>query len=420
MRTFYVFLICLLAGGCINGSKGTKSNIIDLESAVGTGSIEKLSSYAKDIRYIALESNSESLIGNIRRVDFTNGIIYVQDEKGLVKLFSDEGKYLGTFNKKGRGSGEYVGMTSFQIDPADRSIYVLDQRGKIYKYDRDFNFVKVTPSLDEKNFNSGDGFYLVDKDRFLITNSSIKITDLASGVTNSVILYEDSAKIIFKTSFVQKNDIKSKSEGGKVVSLSFASFPYNISRFNNKFSLITPIKDTIFGLNSDGELSIRYTINYGKYSRPVDKDLFTFDKTIVANNFIVFKPPLFESKDFLFFEFNMGTFCRKPFERVYSYGSIEFKSTETGEYAVYNKKTGKLTFLDLPEEGKRGMVEDIRNGPPFWPKFMGTNGEFISYMTALDFLALTEKPGTKPGIITEIAAKLKEDDNPVIIISYPK
>ncbi len=280
--------------------------------------------------------------------------------------------------------------------------------------------MKFTPSLDEKIFNSGDGFYLVGKDKFLVTNNTIQLADPASGVTNSVILFEDSAKIIFKISFIQKNDIHSQSKDGKVVSLSFASFPFNISRFDDSFTLITPVKDTIFGLNSDGELLVRYTINYGKYSRPVDKDIFTFDNNIVANNFIVYKPPLFESEDFIFFEFNMGSFCRNPFERVYRFGGIEFKSNETGEYAIFNKKTGKLTFLDLPEDGKRGMVEDIKNGPPFWPQFTGTNGEFISYITALDFLALAEKPEVKPGIITEVAAKLKEDDNPVIIISYPK
>ncbi len=420
MRIFNFFLIFLLAGGCSNGSKSVKSNIIDLESAVGTGSVEKLSSYAKDISYIALESNSESFIGNIRKVDFSNGIIYIQDEKGVIKLFSDKGKYLSTFNKKGRGSGEYINMATFRIEPMDGSINVIDEMGKVYKYDSDFNFVKLIPFVDEKIFFSGEGFHLLDNNRYLITKSSIQLTDPASGVTNEIILYDDSAKIHFKIGFVQKNDIHSHSEGGKVISLSYANFPYYISRFKNLFTLITPIKDTIYSLNNNGELSLRYTINYGKYSRPVDKDIFSFEKTILINNFIVFKPPLFESEDFIFFEFNMGSFCKNPIERVSRFGKSEFKYRETEEYAIFNKKTGKLTFLDLPEDGKRGMVEDIKNGPPFWPQFTGTNGEFISYMTALDFLALAEKPEAKPGIISEVAAKIKEDDNPVIIISYPK
>lgn len=74
-------------------SRSGKGNI-DVESAVGKGRIVNLSEVATDIRYIPLETTAESVIGNVWNVKYSNGKIYISDNKYAISIFKDDGIFI--------------------------------------------------------------------------------------------------------------------------------------------------------------------------------------------------------------------------------------------------------------------------------------------------------------------------------------
>ena len=78
-------LILFVAASCGSESGKAAKGVIDVESAVGKGRVVNLSEIASDIRYIPLETNAESVIGNVWNVKFSMGKIYVSDNKYTIR-----------------------------------------------------------------------------------------------------------------------------------------------------------------------------------------------------------------------------------------------------------------------------------------------------------------------------------------------
>lgn len=85
------------------------------------------------IKYIALQTLPESLLGRIERLKvFDDRFICVSNKKVLV--FGNNGGFLYSINKKGKGTGEYLSIADVHMDNVG-NIYILDRRGrKIVKY----------------------------------------------------------------------------------------------------------------------------------------------------------------------------------------------------------------------------------------------------------------------------------------------
>ncbi|PKO95479.1 MAG: hypothetical protein CVU12_09980, partial [Bacteroidetes bacterium HGW-Bacteroidetes-7] len=62
---------------------------------------------------------------------------------------------------------------------------------------------------------------------------------------------------------------------------------------------------------------------------------------------------------------------------------------------------------------------DIKGGFPFWPSYTGTSGVLISYRNALDVIIQAEN-NPDDVFVNELASKLTENDNPVIVIVTAK
>ncbi len=73
--------------------------------------------------YITLETSDESLIGEIKKIVIQNDKLYVLNSQSTIKVFDDKGKFLSGIDKKGRGPGEYIEISDFQV--LGNNIYVL-------------------------------------------------------------------------------------------------------------------------------------------------------------------------------------------------------------------------------------------------------------------------------------------------------
>lgn len=76
------------------------------------------------VRYIPLETNSESVIGEIKKIKVTEDYIFVSDfTSASIIIFNRKGEYVNKLSKQGRGPDEYIDIYDFDTDK-NNNIYV--------------------------------------------------------------------------------------------------------------------------------------------------------------------------------------------------------------------------------------------------------------------------------------------------------
>ncbi len=134
-KLFYSILVCLLIlTACKNDKTGiigykdpklvTRPFKVDIEEFKNNIKPVTLSEIGKDLIYIPLETNSQSLLRNINRLAFSNKYIFVSDFDKLIQ-FDHEGNFLRQIGSNGRGPGEYIHVSYFDIDDKSERIYIL-------------------------------------------------------------------------------------------------------------------------------------------------------------------------------------------------------------------------------------------------------------------------------------------------------
>lgn len=407
-------LILFVAASCGSESGKAAKGVIDVESAVGKGSIVNLSEVASDIRYIPLETNAESVIGNVWNLKFSKGKIYISDNKYTISIFTEEGKFVKKFSRVGRGPEEYVDISTFQVNDTDGGIEIMDRSGRIIRYDSEGNFIEVIDKVYQKARSQS----FVKISDFIVsgwyqTSRLEGEMEFKYGVT----AYVDSLNILSEKIITNLSSMKMQQVNGGMAVYMRIDPPYLI-KHKDEVKFMMADCDTIFGIDSKGQISDKYVLGYGKYHSPKDMDYDTHTNN--ESNFVSLSTAFSETDRSLLLIFNLRAMAPEPIERT-SKGldGKENITKNTNVYAIFDKKKGNLTFLNQPEKGKMGFKEDIKGGFPFWPRFTGNNGELINFRNALDIIMQAEEnPENKFAV--ELASKLTENDNPVIVIVTAK
>lgn len=90
----------------------------------------------KELKYIPLETRDECLMSSVQKILVVDNKIYILDNDvaNSIFVFSIEGKFIYKINKQGKGPGEYLSVTDFDVDNFG-NIFVNDQMSrKIIKY----------------------------------------------------------------------------------------------------------------------------------------------------------------------------------------------------------------------------------------------------------------------------------------------
>ncbi|RHO65496.1 hypothetical protein DW083_20690 [Parabacteroides sp. AF48-14] len=89
----------------------------------------------------------------------------------------------------------------------------------------------------------------------------------------------------------------------------------------------------------------------------------------------------------------------------------------TNVHALFDKESGVLTLLDQPVKHKYlGFRNDLDGGPVFWPKFVSSGNEMVTWFTADELLAIYEQLPNPSAELEALVKKLSPDDNPVLMI----
>lgn len=402
MKTRSLIIPILLSAAfisCNSGSdKGVNSNkVIDIEKSIGSIELVNLSEVAKSIDYIPLETNDSALISNISKIICENDKIYVTDNSDKLYIFDLNGKYLKTLNRKGRGPQEYVILRSFKVDEKTGEIFVLDSKGDILIYNSDLNFVRNIKSPAKKgNFTSFDKF----GDSLFAATNFVALDNTPS----NMILFNDSSEVINSFEF---RPIDFISNGSDV--------PLRINhvimtRFRDELRFFSVKSDTIFTINPGGEATNAYTIKQGKYKEP---ERITYEDYISQNaSFISIYSIFPETDKYLFLKMILRGVAKEPFK--------EREIIWTNACGLFNKLDGKFTILAQAVKGKTGLKDDLKNGPPFWPEVSNSQQDLISYKNASMIITYANEQPEAGGYLNELAAKLNENSNPVVIIAKTK
>ncbi|MGV8138512.1 MAG: 6-bladed beta-propeller [Mangrovibacterium sp.] len=342
-----------------------------------------LSTLAKDIQYIPLETNQNCLLGESPRIQLCDKEIFVATNMEHLYRFDKDGRFLNEIGRIGRGPGECTKMINYIIDEKERKVYINDSPfgEKIVSYDFNGNYLghfKVkTSSMVIEPFN---GDYILLQNMFY--------THLEKGTrVNEIEIYSNKGKMI--SSFSSSAD-PSRKYGTPVI-------PAIGYTFQNIFHYKAPTCDTLFTFTLNTKIP-KYFFNMGSRRRPEDADELKNRK--IKNTVAIMD--IWETPQFMFFT------CTGEESRQ----DILFCKTES--------TTSNVIWKD-----KSGLEEDIAGGLPFWPYlFSGSKNEkiLIDFVFPHELIAHTHskffqercKISAKAKALNEMCSRMNESDNLII------
>ena len=435
MKKFRFSLIAaalLAVASCGSESEISQGDIkvIDLAAAVGGGKIVKLSEVADDIKYVALETTDSSLIGMGAKVQIENGRIYVRSRNSNstdVKVFDFDGKYLFTFNRTGRGPEEYSSMSRIDIDPITGGFIVFDLIPFITNkslslwyfkmYDREGNYLK---NIDVPQIDVGrlDLVSRLNKNLFVsLVGSSSKEPVKIHGAA-----FDTLSKIVFEIPLATIPEYASKESYVESIGIGittsdekrYAAYPPSIRSFKDVVRFVNIYNDTIFTLDQNLNYFPSYVINYGNYA---NTSLDRSGITHIKGKHITLDPLSYmESNRFIMMSFVMRDYAHEPYDEYIQGKNRVITVPRTNSYGLYDKQTGFFNLLNQPVKGKLGLLEDIKNGPPFIPGHINADDYASALFSAVQLIEHAEVYEVT-GDLKEIVSKLKDTDNPVVAIA---
>lgn len=349
---FCFILGLFLCFSCASDPKNSEINI-HLEKAMGNERIVKLSELDPQIKYIQLETNDSSLVGDISVPFYFNGYFYIIDAvRSVCKIFDKQGKYIGNLGNQGRGKGEFtrLGSQSLSYDKETKNIFVYCDR-KIIEYSPTGEFINEIgiPDIPGSSFNVYKIFRFNDVYVVSIGNKE-----------NNDLIYLDKAGNLPGTipepyfhSDKYREEVSSNS--GTVLYL-----PSHILLTGDEIRLFNPNNDTVIAVSPSRKQEIAYILDFGKYKvPPACTDMAERMKYIQLQ---VLKTV--ETPDYIFLTFMFGQ-------------NAPAGITPPLVRGIFDKKRGDLQLLKRPEPNKDGLLNDIDHKSTFWPAYYSNDGYLI-------------------------------------------
>ena len=337
-----------------------------------------------DVEYIPLETNDEFINqGYVNAIGEKYIIVTNYRNDGDIFVYNRKGKAIRKINRKGQGGEEYTYITNITLDEDYNEIFVNDHFvKKIYVYDLDGNFKRSFKQKSDGGSRSYDDIFNYDKENLICydeLNNEIPfllVSKQDGNITKEIKVPFKEKKLFFQ--------ILRQKEGTRAAGPGLYS---RIIPYNNNWILIEPSSDTIYTLMPDCSL------------RP----------------FIVKTPPVHTMNP----EFYL--ILRLISDRYYFMESVK------NVYDFRKREGFPRTYFMYDTQEKDFFSYIIYNGDYSYKKELymvmftpiNAKGELWATIDAFD-LCKDYKEGKLKGKLKDIAAKLGEDDNRVIMLVKPK
>ncbi len=419
----FILIGAFIVVSCNSTSKQPNDSIpvINIEPAIGNARIVDLSEIAEDIEYIPLETVPNSLLKDLSNIRFEDDKFFI----GLFdnKVFSRSGRYLWTFDKSGRGPGEYTfsqgiskerGTGNFIVNTLSNkniSLYIYDSTG-IFIQEKTFPFPYSdklgTPILLENDYLLASAPQAsktrVDFWALVMDNKYNVISKMAPP-------YDIGDKGIATGHLV----ISSTGDANREVPVSVINSYPSIYTGANLIRLYSPVVDTIYTIDSDYRFIPVLRINHGKIPSSRDKPDNT--RGYGYGKYISLLPKEYkEWNKYLLMAWLMNDYATEPkIETLNIRGSGSTRKNTT-TYGLYNKETGDFTFMKKPIEDVYGFRDNIAGGPPFIPTYISHDGKYAVSLIPTSKIEQYLNSNPADSRFAEIAKKVAFDDNPVVVL----
>lgn len=389
-----LLLLCLLllASACRQEKTDVSKDVlfVELENKIkDQDETAYLSKAVKKLTYIPLETDTNCLVSNIRKIVFYNNTILISDFNRVFQ-FSSTGKFMGMVGRKGEGPSDYRQASVLAKNEKEDRLYLVGPK-KINIYDEKLSFINAVSFGD-------DGMFIPPMSGVMTSNEHLLLyiggLGKAPGDTTTMYSY-----IELDT---QGNTIRKIPNTTPIVSEPISmrtNYNLPLYRYGGKVNYMDDGNDTLFTITSNG-ISLPYAIfHLGTQKRDIHTTPRTPQEAEAYTSY-----PLISSlleKDDLFY--------------------LSFSWKQKTHRVIYDKQTEQLTNLGID-----GLTNDIDGGPPFFPRAKDANGTLISWVEAeafrehilsQDYQTQKAKYGQAFEDAWTLANKLEEDDNPVLLIA---
>jgi len=388
MRIFYPIVFLLFSA-----QYALTQSVIRIDPERTPQGTMKMSDLIESVEYIPLETNTNCLIGDLKKNNFVklsgNYIIVDCTISQSFYLFNRSGKFIAKIGSLGGGPGEYTRYSAsiFSIDEKNKQIILAKSIGRentcqlMYydlngKYIRSLSVDRSLAGIFHAEFNN--------KHIVMHINNPFKEGDPPFSYS----FFSDDYSLI-------KQEIKNIDyttiRPGEVSTMGYF---YHYLYSGNLHVKSAFLNDTVYSIGKDLSFFPKYIIQSGKYSLTTeilsDPDLY---KSLYKNR--IFLWSVFETN---------------------SYVLISYLYKEKYFFQYYDK----LKNISLLFDSTSGIPNDFDGGFDFWLKQQNEN-EYITWHNAYLFEENTNKlspKGTQNAIenLKKITREIDLDANPVIVI----
>ena len=337
-----------------------------------------------DVEYIPLETNDEFINqGYVQAVGEKYIIVTNYRKDGDIFVYNRNGKAIRKINHKGQGGKEYISFRTITLDEENNELFVNDHYAKkIVVYDLEGNFKRSFKQNDKGKSLFYWEIFNYDKENLICYDElNEEIPFLLISKQDGSITKEIKVPFKEKKLFFQ---ILRQKEGTRAAGPGLYS---RIIPYNNNWILIEPSSDTIYTLMPD--CSLRPFIAKTPPVHTLDPEFYLILK-LVSDRYY-FMESIKNVYDF-----------RKEEGFPKTYFVYDTQEKDFFSYIIYN---GDYSY-------KRELYMVM-----FTP--INAKGELWATIDAFELCRDYEK-GKLKGKLKDIAAKLGEDDNRVIMLVKPK
>lgn len=413
MRNIHYYFFCLvlaLFNSCASESgDNSKIKCIDIEKNLFNFKNQDLASLNVRIRYVPLATQDDLILRGAYHLDLNMNNILVSDWHKCL-LYDLNGKLKREIGRRGKGPGEYRGVTSVKLGQDKifikgyEHIFVFSYEGVFLDK---FPVYKTEASLLSTFMPINDSLFFG-----FVPNYS------GSEYTRNVIFTQDSVIKRYPQEFSYE-----KKERSGIASFTDHS---NIIRLGSAYYFKEMLSDTMYVFGASSGLEPKYVFKIGSYLPPTED---RYSLTLNELEDYVFLENVFLTNEYIFLDCSYGKYTpvrrTKP-ENVMGANNWYYTTRLLG---VYNKTTGKLGFTNMSASENKlsqtGLINNIDGGPRFYPNVQVNDStlgmwirpeDMIAHIKSQEFINSDPQSQVQKDRLKYMVDSISENDNPIIML----
>ena len=366
-----------------NSSSIQSLKTIDMVEAYDNREEVPLSSFAKSIEYIPLETSDNSLLGGYPSFYLSNDTIITVAFRQLYLFNREKGQFMKEIRNYGEGPEDYSSTKPLLPFDEDKSTFFISKKGNLtWELNSAGKVISEFSLPSDENYVMG--FTQLQKDLFVGYNAN-PVCDQKNRLT----VFNSKGETV-KTFPNPQSCTHDMSRG-----FSFDFYEGAFFRDQGKVYFKEEFNDTLFHVTPD-QLRPQLVFNSQTKGIPYEEKTKFVTADLKADYFVTRVVDVTEKNVF-------------------------FRLTTQGQTfnGIYSFETEETLLSDIGRTEMHGFINDLDNFLPFVPQYATDNNQLVGYIEAQDVLAWFKENPEKSAQLPDHLKKLgdmKPDDNPVVMI----